>query len=229
MFDRYESLLQYWRVGFGLPLRIVNSRRAVRQIASPLPMQRPDESKRTQILERAASLFAAKPYHEVRLEDIAAESRIGKGTIYVYFASKEDLYRTLVSEGLARVVEAVRGELTDERRDVWLRLSGIARELLTFGLRFPDLFRVMRDGSVLPDDGLASLRRQLGELVAETIRRGNAHGECDDPHPELSAQYFVSFVRSALLWAPASIDAATLQEHLMRLFRRGIAPRGCER
>lgn len=192
-------------------------------------MQRPDESKRQQIIETAARLFAARPYHEVRLEDIAAESHIGKGTIYVYFANKEELFRTLVREGMKRVVIAVRAELAGDERDVWSRLSGIAGELTSLGLRFPDLFRVMRDGSVPPDDALSALRRELGELVAEAIQRGNARGECSDPHPELSAQYFVSFVRSAILWAPAGLDATVLRDHLIRLFRCGLAPQAVMR
>lgn len=189
-------------------------------------MQRPDEAKRQQILESAARLFAARPFHEVRLDDIAAESRIGKGTIYVYFDSKEALFRALVNEGLARVVDAIRASLADDSQDVWTHLRAIARELIGFGLRFPDLYRVMRDGSVPPDETLNGLRRELGQLVAAAIRRGNARGECVDPHPELSAQYFVSFVRSAILWAPAQSDATTLEEHLVRLFRHGLSHEG---
>lgn len=41
------------------------------------------------ILDVAADLFANKPFHEVKLEDIAARARVGKGTLYLYWSSKE--------------------------------------------------------------------------------------------------------------------------------------------
>lgn len=44
-------------------------------------MQRPDDAKRRQILDTAARLFAAKPFQEVKLDDIAAAAKLGKGTI----------------------------------------------------------------------------------------------------------------------------------------------------
>jgi AcrR family transcriptional regulator len=51
-------------------------------------MQRLKEAKREAILETAAKLFAQRPFHEVRLEDVASAAHIGKGTVYIYFKSK---------------------------------------------------------------------------------------------------------------------------------------------
>ena len=56
------------------------------------PMQRPDEQKRQLIIDTAARFFATQPFHKVRLDDVAAAAQVGKGTLYIYFKSKEDLY-----------------------------------------------------------------------------------------------------------------------------------------
>ena len=63
-------------------------------------MQRPNDKKRRKITDTAARLFATRPFHKVRLDDVAAAAHVGKGTLYVYFKSKDDLYRSLVFDGL---------------------------------------------------------------------------------------------------------------------------------
>ena len=56
--------------------------------------QRPDqkESRRQAILEGAARLFSVCPYDELHMADLAAQLGLGKGTLYLYFPSKEDLF-----------------------------------------------------------------------------------------------------------------------------------------
>jgi len=53
-------------------------------------MQRPDEKKRQLIANTAAKLFATRPFHKVKLDDVASAAGVGKGTLYIYFKSKEE-------------------------------------------------------------------------------------------------------------------------------------------
>jgi TetR/AcrR family fatty acid metabolism transcriptional regulator len=48
------------------------------------------------VLDAAAQLFGLRRFHEVRMEDIAAQAEVGKGTLYRYFADKEELYLGLL-------------------------------------------------------------------------------------------------------------------------------------
>ena len=50
------------------------------------------QEKELAILDAASRVFAARPFHEVLIDTIAADAGIGKGTIYRYFETKEDLY-----------------------------------------------------------------------------------------------------------------------------------------
>ncbi len=50
-----------------------------------------DDSKRDRILEAARSICARSGFEAARMEEIAAEARVSKGTLYRYFESKEDL------------------------------------------------------------------------------------------------------------------------------------------
>ncbi|MCC6322257.1 MAG: TetR/AcrR family transcriptional regulator [Phycisphaerales bacterium] len=187
-------------------------------------MQRLDPAKRQEILDAAARLFAARPFHEVRLDDVAAEARIGKGTIYLYFEDKEGLYLSLIREGMSRLVNAVEAQMENPCADVWDRLAAAVEGLIGFASRFPDLFRVMRSGALTADDPeLQRSRRELSGLIERAIRDGNEAGQTADPWPELTTQFVLSFVRGAVLYPPEGLTAATLRHHLMVVLRRGIA------
>lgn len=50
------------------------------------------DRKRTSILDAARTVFSRKAYAEAAVDDVAEQARIAKGTLYLYFKSKEDLY-----------------------------------------------------------------------------------------------------------------------------------------
>ena len=186
-------------------------------------MQRPHPEKYNEIMLAAACLFAAKPFHAVRLEDIAASAGVGKGTLYVYFRSKDDLYIGLIRDGFAKVVGRVREGLGLASGSE-ARLGVIVGELVDFAFSYPDLFRVMRSGSFTADDvELQRSRQELTEVVTGVIREGNASGELADPFPELTAQFLLSFVRGAALYPPAGLTKDGLRQHVLRVILGGVA------
>jgi AcrR family transcriptional regulator len=79
-----------------------------------------DPAKPQRIIDVAIQLFAERPYHEVRMDDIAERAKVAKGTLYLHFKDKEALYRALMLEGLkglaTRLEECVTGEMSPERR-----------------------------------------------------------------------------------------------------------------
>ncbi len=56
--------------------------------------------KRLLILNSLDSIINTKRYHEVKIDDIAKKCRIGKGTVYTYFKSKEEMFFELVIHGI---------------------------------------------------------------------------------------------------------------------------------
>src|SRR4051794_12024636 len=63
------------------------------------------------ILQAAGHLFGAQRFHEVRMEDIAAEAEVGKGTLYRYFTDKEELYLALVARSADQMLVRLREDL----------------------------------------------------------------------------------------------------------------------
>lgn len=188
-------------------------------------MQRPDPAKERLILDAAAELFGQRSYHEVRLEDVATRAHLGKGTLYIYFHGKEQLYLAVVRDGFARVIENIERRLKGEST-AWDRLGAVVDELISFGFRFPGLYRVMRSGGLTPDDPeLQRLRSRLTGLIERILRESTGSGELNDPFPELTAQYLLSFVRGVALYPPPNFSPATLRNHMLALLQNGLATR----
>jgi AcrR family transcriptional regulator len=58
------------------------------------------QEKRAAILKAAHTEFASRRFDEVKLDDIAARAGVGKGTLYLYFKNKEDLFLQLAVDGI---------------------------------------------------------------------------------------------------------------------------------
>jgi AcrR family transcriptional regulator len=188
-------------------------------------MQRPDETKRRNILKAAERMFASKPFHEVKLDELASKCRIGKGTIYTYFDSKEDLYVSLIREGLRDVVSSVQQQLAQSKRSSMEELRLVVGALVQFAAARPEMFQLMR--TIGPKACGHPLRESRGEMVAvvrQVIERGVAGGEMADSNPELTAHYLVSSVRGGLLFGPG-VGADAVTEHMLHVFGSGLARR----
>ena len=98
--------------------------RAARRSAVPARRRRPDE-RPTQILAAALDVFGEKGLAAARLDDIAKRAGLAKGTIYLYFANKDELFRavirsTLVAE-LERAESLVAAGSPEARLDAFMR------------------------------------------------------------------------------------------------------------
>jgi AcrR family transcriptional regulator len=186
-------------------------------------MQRPSDAKREAICRAAACLFAARPYHEVRQEDIAERAGVGKGTLYIYFKSKDDLYLALAREGFAALVERVRERLDGPVGGCRERLAVIFGELTGFAAAFPELHTVMRTqalGAVDPE--VEAARAALARLIEGVLCEGVRAGEIRDEHPELTARIILAFGRGLAMFQLDEATAGALGEQLLRVVWQGV-------
>jgi AcrR family transcriptional regulator len=186
-------------------------------------MQKPDEAKRRTIMETAAELFCERAFHEVRLDEVAERARVGKGTLYVYFRSKDDLYATLITEGFTELLDRIRAAAESERDSAWESLALIVRQYVAWAKRYPHIFELLRPGHEHPSaPGLRQRRREVAKLIEATLRRGIRQGEIEDPRPDITAQFIPSCVRGALRFGPADIGEQALSNQILRVIGRGI-------
>ena len=74
---------------------------------SPTRWRRRKEARPDEILAAALASFAERGFAATRLEDVAARAGISKGTLYLYFRSKEELFKAVVRATLVPNLERV--------------------------------------------------------------------------------------------------------------------------
>ena len=73
---------------------------------------------RREMLATALDLFSQKGYHNVSMQEIAEKAEFAIGTLYKFFPSKEDLYRTMIVERCKDFGEAARGAMAQSDDEV---------------------------------------------------------------------------------------------------------------
>lgn len=181
-----------------------------------------DPEKRRQIMDGALQVFMEKGYDSSSMSDICRAAGVSKGTLYVYFADKEDLFQSLVGDKRTRtfagIEEVLEGPLPLEAklRDYGLRLatavcSDVAlkaqRIIISMADRMPQMGRRFYD---------AAAEVTVGEL-ARVLARADAEGTLRVPDPRLAAYQFIE-LSMAGLWRrrlfgrdPQPPDAATIE------------------
>jgi AcrR family transcriptional regulator len=188
-------------------------------------MQVLDEQKRLKILAAAAELFAAHPFHKVLLSDVAEAAGVGKGTLYIYFKNKEDLYLSVLYSGFSQLVERMQRRLDRDQLSPMENLEAAIRQIVRFAFQNPHMFELMRTvpwRNVIENAQWNGKRNEFKELLESIIRRGIASGEFSDPHPELTARFIPGLVRSVLMEGSECIDAHTLTGHILRFTRAAL-------
>jgi AcrR family transcriptional regulator len=153
------------------------------------------------ILDAAGRLFGSQRFHEVRMEDIAAEAAVGKGTLYRYFSDKEALYLMLLERSSRQFMERLREEKT-KAVGPRAQLQAIVAAVIAFFDEHPHLFDLIQRAEVLRDPDRSfpwqetreDLLRMLRELLHEGIRQAQL-ALCD---PELVALLLLGGLRSVI-------------------------------
>jgi AcrR family transcriptional regulator len=100
------------------------------------------ERRREQILDAAARIFATTGYRNTDLQQVADVLGVGKGTIYRYFPSKEELFLAAVDRGMRRLYAAVHA-CTDVVADPLERVGCGIRAYLAFFRDHPQLAELL--------------------------------------------------------------------------------------
>src|SRR5437868_15475989 len=96
--------------------------------------ERRKEARPQELLAAALDLFVERGYAATRLDDVAAQAGVSKGTLYLYFTNKEELFKAVVRENVLPVLDAAQeiidnfeGGSADLFREImmgwWLRIG----------------------------------------------------------------------------------------------------------
>lgn len=159
-----------------------------------------------EIMDAALTMFLEKGFSATRLEDIAAMANVTKGTLFIYFTNKEDLFKSLIRESMNQMSafkEASQLNIHVSAQETLLFMANNWWKFLAnsdFG-KLPKL--IVSEAANFPDITLMYLEEVVEPgraLVAEVIRQGIADGEFRKIDPEQAARAFLAPLFMLLVW-----------------------------
>jgi AcrR family transcriptional regulator len=168
--------------------------------------QRRAEDRPREICAAALEVFAEKGFAAARLDEIAKRAGVSKGTLYLYFKDKEELFRAVVRDTVAPNVEAVRAGMAATElpfadiirlflprfAEIATRvpIGAVAKMVIGESRNFPELAKVWHDEVV---------SKTLG-IVGTLIEKAQARGEVRAGDPRLHAFTLMGPMVMGALW-----------------------------
>ena len=168
--------------------------------------QRRSEDRPREICAAALEVFAEKGFAAAKLDEIARRAGVSKGTLYLYFKDKEQLFRAVVRDSIAPNVAAITSAISAmdapfadvvrmflagfAEREARLPLGAVAKMVIGESRNFPELARVWHDE-------VAS--KAIGALAA-AIERAQRRGEVRNGDPRLFAFSLMGPMVLGALW-----------------------------
>jgi AcrR family transcriptional regulator len=181
-----------------------------------------------EIVGAAFAVFAEKGFAAARLEEIAARAGVSKGALYLYFETKEELFRAVVEQAIAPNILAVRAmiaahpgpiaellRLVPERIAVILEtlpVGGVVKMVIGEAGNFPELARVWHDRLVA---------HALGAL-SDAVAAAQARGEVKPGDPRAFALQLVSPLLVGVIWRETFVPVGAAAFDLPALARQHV-------
>ncbi len=188
--------------------------------------ERRKDARPGELLAAALDLFVEKGYAATRAEEVAQRAGVSKGTLFLYFASKEELFKAVVRENITAhypqwhdQIRSFEGSTADMLHGCMLswwtsvgstKASGITKLMVSEGANFPELAAFYFQEAVAPGQA----------LIRSILERGIARGEFRAVDLKHSVHALIAPMLYLMLWkhspAPALPPEARLspQEYL---------------
>jgi AcrR family transcriptional regulator len=167
--------------------------------------QRRKEARPQELLDAALALFVEKGFAATRSDEVAVRAGVSKGTLYLYYPSKEELLKAVIQQNLGQLIAEGSG-IVDEfegpsadllsllMRTWWDRVgntpAGAIHKIMMSEVRnFPEIAQFYRDEVIQPGS----------DLLARTLARGVERGEFRElPVVEVTQALFAPLIFMAL-------------------------------
>ncbi len=168
--------------------------------------ERRKEARPGELLAAALDLFVEKGFAATRAEEVAQRAGVSKGTLFLYFQSKEELFKAVVREHLSGTIRDAFGELdkfpgTSAELVQFLMLqwwerygntkaSGISKLMMSEANNFPELAEFYQQEVIIPGH----------QLIEKVILRGIATGEFRKVDVEYAVFSILAPIMFLIMW-----------------------------
>lgn len=183
-------------------------------------------SKRERIIEAGLKLFANESYQAVTMDRVAEAAGVAKGTLYLYFQSKEDLYLGILTDGMESMARNYQASV-DPQADVKIRL----RRAITLSIEFynqrRDLLRLMMTEEPRMPEARNRLREEWRDrgvrFFNSLIEEGVQSGAFRAVDARLATFALLGCIRSVMLFYGVQRPVDQIGDELGEMVVRGLS------
>jgi len=181
--------------------------------------------KKNNMIKIAAKLFSQKSFHDVTMDEIAEKVGVAKGTIYLYFSSKDNLYLEI----LEHTFDSIESLLEKEVNTDFLapdKLKKVLAIVINFYRENIDVLKILsRDETHLIQehhDLTEKWRRRRIELYEKIIEKGIKEGSFKTGNTELAALILYGAVGAVMVFYDLNKSPEAIAEELYSEIASGL-------
>jgi AcrR family transcriptional regulator len=180
-----------------------------------------------EILAAARKIFATKGFRDATVDDIAAEAGIAKGTVYLYYPSKKEMYLAALKQGLEELRQRT-GAAMQAAQDAHAKLRAFVRTRMEYAEANRDFFRIYHSefGNLTNDSEFQQLYLQQAKTLEAVLHAAAKKSEVRRIRADFSAFLIYDMVKSVMIQRLLGRSTAHLDEDietLTELIWKGIA------
>ncbi len=190
------------------------------------------EFRTAELLEAARTVFAKKGFHGATVDEIAAAAGVAKGTVYLYYRSKQDVYWGALEHGITELHNQIRTRLAQEetpekkvREFIAIKVHYFEANREFFRIYFSELGSGFSHPAQMPRN-FEELYLQQASLLEEAIRQGIERGEIREIRADTAAVAISDLIRGIIVqrllgWSKKDVESDI--NFVFDLVWRGIA------
>ncbi|UGQ45895.1 TetR/AcrR family transcriptional regulator [Massilia endophytica] len=198
--------------------------------------ERRKDARPQELLAAALELFVDRGFAATRLEDVARRAGVSKGTLYLYFENKQELFKAVVRENIVQIIGNTEDEFAtatnvssaEQLRTLltrWWRefgatsAAGLDKLIMAESGNFPEL------AQFYGDEVIGRAHRLIGGVLARGIERGEFV-----PHdPQVMTMVLCAPVVMLTMWTHSffpcnhqEVDPDRFMDHFLSMIQRGL-------
>ncbi|RJG04584.1 TetR/AcrR family transcriptional regulator [Noviherbaspirillum sedimenti] len=168
--------------------------------------ERRKEARPQELLAAALDLFVERGFAATRLDDVAARAGVSKGTLYLYFTNKEELFKAVVRENMLPMIDEAEGLIDQHQgnsaslfQEIMLgwwervgnsKVSGITKLIMAESGNFPEVARFYYE----------EVTSRVNGMIVRMLEHGIARGEFRPIDPQQAMRVVVAPMVMLMIW-----------------------------
>lgn len=195
-------------------------------------MRKKETNTRDRIIKNASKLFAKKGFFKTTVDDIAQATGVAKGTVYLYFKNKQELYTATIDAHFSYVlnrvaeIETKKITATEKMKEIAVDFVEYVSSLKTSYMPF-SVENVKLIGKTLKTMHSIVMPKinKMNEVISRIVEQGIKTGEFRDVEPRVAAFYFLSTIRAIFISNYYISDISVETDTILKLFFQGLKKR----